>query len=77
MTLDLEPYTTVGVATKELNSTSDPEAKAACQETLDKLKWRDSSYYQYELKGIIVHKGDSDSGHYYSYIKVRILASKV
>jgi len=28
-----------------------------------------SSYYQYDLVGIIVHTGTADSGHYYSYIK--------
>ena len=30
-----------------------------------------SSHYQYELAGILVHKGTVDSGHYYSYIKER------
>jgi hypothetical protein len=30
---------------------------------------RTSSYYFYELTGIVVHTGTTDSGHYYSYIK--------
>jgi hypothetical protein len=30
---------------------------------------RTSSYYHYELTGIVVHTGTTDSGHYYSYIK--------
>ena len=28
-------------------------------------------YFQYKLKGIVVHSGTSDSGHYYSFIKDR------
>lgn len=28
-------------------------------------------YYQYNLKGVVVHNGTSDSGHYYSFIKDR------
>ena len=29
------------------------------------------SYYQFKLKGIVVHSGTADSGHYYSYIQDR------
>mmetsp|Transcript_11917 Transcript_11917/g.11914 ORF Transcript_11917/g.11914 Transcript_11917/m.11914 type:complete len:140 (-) Transcript_11917:160-579(-) len=28
-------------------------------------------YYQYKLKGVVVHYGTVDGGHYYSYIKER------
>ena len=28
-------------------------------------------YYKYNLKGVVVHNGTSDSGHYYSFIKDR------
>jgi len=35
----------------------------------DNLKSND--YYTYDLVGILVHSGTSDSGHYYSYIKDR------
>jgi len=31
---------------------------------------RPKEYYEYELMGILVHRGVADSGHYYSYIKV-------
>lgn len=31
---------------------------------------RPKEYYEYELTGILVHRGVADSGHYYSYIKV-------
>ena len=30
---------------------------------------KESSHYQYQLKGIIAHTGAIDSGHYYSFIK--------
>lgn len=30
-----------------------------------------NSYYQYELKGVLVHSGSAESGHYYSFIKDR------
>ena len=26
------------------------------------------SYYQYKLRGVVVHLGIADSGHYYSFI---------
>jgi len=28
-----------------------------------------TDYYNYELVGIVIHSGTTDSGHYYSYIK--------
>ena len=28
-------------------------------------------YYKYTLKGVVVHAGNSDSGHYYSFIQER------
>jgi ubiquitin C-terminal hydrolase len=29
------------------------------------------SYYNYKLKGIVVHHGTADQGHYYSFIQDR------
>ena len=29
----------------------------------------DSSYYNYNLRGIVIHSGFADNGHYYSIIK--------
>lgn len=29
------------------------------------------AYYQYDLKGTVVHHGTADAGHYYSYIQER------
>lgn len=36
---------------------------------IDNNSTSDEEYYEYELTGIIVHTGTSDSGHYYSFIK--------
>lgn len=30
-------------------------------------------YFEYELRGCVVHTGSADSGHYYSYIQDREL----
>lgn len=30
-----------------------------------------ADYFQYSLKGVVVHQGTADSGHYYSFIKER------
>lgn len=29
-----------------------------------------SDYYDYELKGVLVHSGTAEQGHYYSYINI-------
>ena len=31
------------------------------------------SYYAYELKGVVVHAGNAFAGHYYSFVKVRLV----
>jgi ubiquitin carboxyl-terminal hydrolase 9/24 len=28
-------------------------------------------YFSYELKGVVIHTGSADSGHYYSFIQKR------
>ena len=33
-------------------------------------------YFQYKLKGIIIHQGSSESGHYYSLIQDRKMHKK-
>lgn len=30
---------------------------------------RPKDYYEYKLKGVVVHTGTADSGHYYSFIR--------
>ena len=27
------------------------------------------NYYNYKLKGVVIHMGNADAGHYYSYIE--------
>jgi ubiquitin C-terminal hydrolase len=34
------------------------------------------SYYQFKLKGIVVHQGTADAGHYYCYIQNREQSSE-
>jgi hypothetical protein len=34
---------------------------------------RPKNYYHYQLAGVVIHSGSSDSGHYYSFIKKREL----
>ena len=36
----------------------------------DDIYLKEDSYYQYDLKGINVHTGSADGGHYFSYIDV-------
>jgi ubiquitin C-terminal hydrolase len=35
------------------------------------LRKQPPEYYQYQLKGVVVHSGTAFAGHYYSYIKAR------
>ena len=36
----------------------------------DEIYYKDDEYYEYELKGVNVHMGSADGGHYYSFIDV-------
>lgn len=36
----------------------------------EKQEFRPNSYYEYTLKGTVIHHGTSEAGHYYSYIKI-------
>lgn len=29
------------------------------------------NYYNYKLKGVVIHMGNAEAGHYYSYIEER------
>ncbi len=69
--LDLEEFTQEGQTCKDL--TKDLESGRLAQEDLTEDQRRllqrkiPKFYYRYRLKGIIVHSGHADSGHYYSY----------
>ena len=56
--LDMYPYTLEGI--EESEGTSGAEGAAVP---------KPSSYYMYKLKGVVVHMGTTDSGHYYSIIR--------
>jgi ubiquitin C-terminal hydrolase len=53
--LNMKPYM------KEFQETNIADGKSVAP--------RDDDYYEYELVGVIVHTGTSDSGHYYTYVK--------
>jgi ubiquitin C-terminal hydrolase len=65
MYLNMLPYTKEGLTPTHLVDPSlaggGGEGEAA----------RSNAYYQYELTGVVVHSGTTDSGHYYAYIKDR------
>jgi len=60
LTLDMEPYTVEGVLRKEQGGDLD--------ERLGVVR-APEEYYQYSLRGIIIHLGSAEAGHYYSYVK--------
>ena len=49
---------------------NDSEQKDKNEERL-RFEEKPKDYFQYNLKGIIIHMGECDSGHYYSLIKDR------
>ncbi len=51
---------------KESHSGAAEKKKA----TNKKKEKKDPDYYTYKLVGVVVHNGNADSGHYYSYINV-------
>eukprot|EP01117_Protostelium_nocturnum_P020087 TRINITY_DN8887_c0_g2_i3.p1 TRINITY_DN8887_c0_g2~~TRINITY_DN8887_c0_g2_i3.p1 ORF type:complete len:1974 (+),score=754.24 TRINITY_DN8887_c0_g2_i3:584-6505(+) len=81
--LNLEEFTSVGLnrkdeeekqASKEENKNVGEDSSEESQlrrKEMEELKQRDSSYYEYQLSGILIHRGTSESGHYYSFIKER------
>ena len=50
-----------------LEQEEDPSVEIPPQYTEE----RPAEYYQYVLNGIIIHTGNADAGHYYSFIKDR------
>ncbi|XP_077980970.1 ubiquitin carboxyl-terminal hydrolase 24-like [Glandiceps talaboti] len=66
--LDMEPYTVEGVARRE---TENIENNNETEEKTNK-SFRSSNYDDmYQLVGVVVHSGQANAGHYYSYIKDR------
>ncbi|KAF9113716.1 hypothetical protein BGX27_000930 [Mortierella sp. AM989] len=69
--LDMEPYTLDYLTRKEQAQ----EAAAVSPTTHLAGGQENSATFQYNLVGVLVHTGTADSGHYYSYIKDRNIAS--
>lgn len=57
--LNMEPYTVEGLARRE------------GQEDIGEALHRPKEHYEYVLRGIVIHTGTADSGHYYSYVQER------
>ena len=78
--LNVKKYTTVGV--DEQDAQQEGFQKSEVEElneddkirirALEEAKQRPDAYYQYKLVGVIVHRGNTEFGHYYSFIKERI-----
>ena len=69
--LNMEPYTQEGLARRD----KEKERQAAGEDPMEveeppKLKYP-KEYYEYKLRGIVVHSGTSEHGHYYSFIQDR------
>lgn len=85
--LNMEPYTTVGVARREsINASPQPLDTDSDSGSITDLHMSTSNSslqsnvsgvsitapeIQYELVGVIVHSGQANAGHYYSFIKDR------
>ena len=83
----MEPYTTVGVARREsINASPQPLDTDSDSGSITDLHMSTSNSslqsnvssvsitapeIQYELVGVIVHSGQANAGHYYSFIKDR------
>lgn len=77
--LDMEPYTTEGMARREeaVETSSESSDSGETNQNEDKLTEivigisPECKQINYELVGIIVHSGQANAGHYYSFIKER------
>lgn len=63
--LDLEPYTIEGLHRKDQRTEADKEEVSHSEATLP------ADYYQYRLRGIVIHMGSAEGGHYYCFIQDR------
>lgn len=80
--LDMEPYTTEGMARREeVTENAESSSESESGETTSSLDDRlsevvesspvESKQINYELVGVVVHSGQANAGHYYSFIKDR------
>lgn len=77
MQLNMEPYTTLGIAKRDAElgvemEEADEQELLRREEIKRLIAERSPHYYDYNLVGVLVHRGSSESGHYYSFIKERV-----
>lgn len=63
MTLDMEPFTTSGVERKE-----NPNSPTSSVINVDTSSESQYALTKYRLRGVVVHSGEANGGHYYSFI---------
>ena len=63
MEIDMEPYTQEGLDRHEKE-----KEKLSNKDIIVPPKKFSDDYYNYKLRGIVIHAGTAESGHYYSYI---------
>lgn len=70
--IDMEPYTQEGLERKTLLKEQEQQLKEGKEfsKVIPNKKYPDN-YYQFKLRGIVIHMGTAESGHYYSFIKDR------
>ena len=52
-----------------MNKSLKPSPSASETEEMESNQELPTSHFQYRLKGVVVHTGSADSGHYYSFIE--------
>jgi ubiquitin carboxyl-terminal hydrolase 9/24 len=68
--LDMEPYTIEGITRREKSQERAEKGEKEDEENPIPRKHPDE-YYKYRLRGVVVHSGGAEGGHYYSYIQDR------
>lgn len=71
--LDMFPYTQEGLSRREAAAKNKKDTaekgEVYIEPTEEEPRKYPSDYYEFKLKGIVVHTGTADSGHYYSFIR--------
>jgi ubiquitin carboxyl-terminal hydrolase 9/24 len=70
--LNMFPYTQEGLSKREAAAKRKAEAAERgeeVEEAEEEPMKHPKDYYEFKLKGIVVHTGTADSGHYYSFIR--------
>jgi ubiquitin carboxyl-terminal hydrolase 9/24 len=69
--LDMEPYTEEGMAWREQHESQSEESSDDGSEVILTPGAKATRQINYELVGVVVHSGQANAGHYYSFIKDR------